>query len=136
GADRKGAADLGRADVAFQESLQHLPGGQELHRQVLTGAWPAASLKSRVGWDCPFKVTSPRSSPRRTAGSKCPETASETGRGVWNCLVACSMRAARFTASPMIVYSLRLAEPTFPVTARPACRPMPSRVGGILFSRL
>ena len=32
---------------------------------------------------------------------------------------------------PVIEYCLRCAEPTFPVTASPQCRPMPIRVGGM-----
>jgi hypothetical protein len=42
-----------------------------------------------------------------------------------------SRREARFTTSPMIVYSLRVVEPTFPVTASPACSPIRIRVGAI-----
>src|SRR5256885_6549839 len=42
-------------------------------------------------------------------------------------LVSCSNRAARFTVSPITVYSLRCGEPTVPVTASPIWMPMPTR---------
>ena len=39
------------------------------------------------------------------------------------------MREARFTVSPITVYSLRRGEPTLPATTLPRCRPMPMRNG-------
>src|SRR5262249_33989714 len=46
-----------------------------------------------------------------------------------NSLFSPSMREARFTASPITVYSLRRGEPTLPATTFPRCRPMPMRNG-------
>lgn len=45
------------------------------------------------------------------------------------CLFSCSMREAKLTTSPMTVYYFRRADPMLPVTASPAWRPMPTRVG-------
>ena len=41
-------------------------------------------------------------------------------------LVSPSMRLARFTVSPIAVYSRRFSEPIRPTTAGPECRPMPT----------
>src|SRR5262249_29311900 len=46
-----------------------------------------------------------------------------------NSLFSPSMREARFTVSPITVYSLRRGEPTLPATTLPRCRPMPMRNG-------
>ena len=44
-------------------------------------------------------------------------------------LLRLSRREARFTVSPMTVYSLRRGEPTVPATAWPMWIPMPRRIG-------
>ena len=41
------------------------------------------------------------------------------------------MREARITTSPVTEYCWRASEPMLPVTASPACRPMPMRMSGM-----
>ena len=64
-----------------------------------------------------------------------PPAASSTSRETRICepnsLLSCSMREARITTSPVIEYCWRCAEPMFPETASPACRPMPIVIGGM-----
>lgn len=56
--------------------------------------------------------------------------ASETRMVVSWTFVRLSMREARFTVSPMAVYSRRCGAPMSPTTARPVWMPMPMRNGG------
>ena len=56
-------------------------------------------------------------------------TASETMSCEPTSLLRLSRRDARFTVSPMTVYSLRRGEPTVPATAWPIWMPMPRRIG-------
>ena len=46
-----------------------------------------------------------------------------------NSLFSASTRAAKFTVSPITVYSLRRGEPILPATTSPKWMPMPMRSG-------
>ena len=70
-------------------------------------------------WTSPCAMASPAG--RRAARG----AASDTSSWEPNCLLSCSNREARFTTSPMTVYSLRAVEPTVPVTASPGVQPDP-----------
>ena len=56
---------------------------------------------------------------------------SDTSNSTWVSLVADSSRLARFTASPMTVYSIRRSAPISPATTVPVLMPMPAISSGI-----
>src|SRR6267378_5804602 len=98
-------------------------GEDAFHAASVAATFARRISQSGTGFDFPFSLTGSRGTASTSEATfsytRC-ETRTSPAR-------ACdSRRWARFTASPITVYSRRLAAPRFPATASPALIPMPN----------
>src|SRR5713226_4283860 len=85
------------------------------------------SCHTVIGWSYPLIATSPSGTALLPVSPIASRIAADTKSCELKSLLSDSSRAAKFTVSPITVYSLRRGEPTLPATTAPMWIPMPIR---------